>query len=97
MADFEKWLRAEAKKHPEMKQRGKPGQVQIEPLKWLAAYRLRSAGFTFEQAQKKIVAYHDGERVDLPLYADKSRWSNAISRARARLAELEAKLLSNEP
>ncbi len=88
VSDFEKWLRKEAKVHHDtMKLRGKPGQRQGEPLKWLAAYRLQKAGITFERAQQTLESRKSVWSV--PWYADKSGWSRAITKAKSYLAELE--------
>ena len=88
--DFEKWLRKEAKVHHEMKPRGRPGQLQGAPLKWLSAYRIQEAGFTFERAQDALKSRT--VNWSLPRYADKSGWSQAITHAKAYLADLEAPL-----
>jgi len=92
VSDFEKWLRKEAKVHHEMKPRGRPGQLQQEPLKWLVAYRLQKAGFTFERAQEALRSRTGCW--SLPRYADKSGWSHAITHAKSYLADLEAPLKS---
>ena len=90
VSDFEKWLRKEAKVHHEMKPRGRPGQLQGAPLKWLSAYRIQEAGFTFERAQDALKSRT--VNWSLPRYADKSGWSQAITHAKAYLADLEAPL-----
>ena len=58
-ADFKRRLAQEAKRHPEMKQAGKRGQLPVEPLKWLAAYRLAKAGLTFAQVKALLPVYVD--------------------------------------
>ena len=87
LEDVETELRKEAKNHPELL-RGKAAQAPIEPLKWLAAYRLKLAGHTYESAQKLVNPSRDKRIV--PAFADKSGWSDAISRAKNHLAALEA-------
>ena len=87
LEDVETELRKEAKNHPELL-RGKAAQAPIEPLKWLAAYRLKLAGHTYESAQKLVNPSRDNRIV--PAFADKSGWSDAISRAKNHLAALEA-------
>lgn len=90
LEDVEQELRKEAKKHPELL-RGKAAQAPIEPLKWLAAYRLKLAGHTYESAQKLVTRLTDwSDNRILPVFADKSGWSDATSRAKNRLADLEA-------
>jgi hypothetical protein len=88
-ADFEKWLRGEAKNHPEMKQRGRAGQMPVAPLKWLAAYRLHKAGVTFEAAQIRLEMEKDSYGY-LPRYSEKSGWSDAIKNAKRLIAKVEA-------
>ena len=96
--DFERAIRREAAKHPGRKRRGNPAQSPFEPLKWLAAYRFKSAGFTFDEAQRLLKQHNNSGPartatdyvVDLPTYADKSGWSDAIARAKRKLAELES-------
>jgi hypothetical protein len=64
VGEFARWLAKEAKQHPEMKPRGKGGQIQTEPLKWLAAYRLSAAGLTYPQTVAMLDLYCDpGSRV----------------------------------
>lgn len=55
--DFKRWLAKEAKRHPEMKQRGQAGQLQLAPLKDLAALRLHNAGLSFMQVQAMLDCY----------------------------------------
>lgn len=92
VASFEKWVRREAKNHPEMKGRGKAGQLPIAPLAWLAAYRLHSAGWTFEKAQE-MLARKGASCRHHPFYKDKSGWSDAISKARKLLSRLDSGLV----
>jgi len=59
VGDFARWLSTEAKHHREMKPRGKGGQVQTEPLKWLAAYRLAAAGLSYPQTYALLELFCD--------------------------------------
>jgi hypothetical protein len=98
IADFAEWVRGEARHHP--RPRGKSAQSPVDPLKWLAAYRLSRAGYTFEAAQEFLRPHNDGGRL-VPIYSDKSGWSDAIRRAKARIQRLDLspaqKLASNTP
>ncbi len=87
--DFEKSLRAEARKHPEMKKPGKAGQRPYAPLAWLAAYRINKAGVTYDAAQMKLEREGINER-HTPRYSDKSAWSDAVKKASQILTKLEA-------
>jgi hypothetical protein len=110
-------IREEARKHAGPRTVGKRAQVPIEPLKWLAAFRFKAAGFTFDQAQAFLECYLDPSnpmnrrlaanrgitdiptcnitmqsrpnRTILPLYSEKSGWSDAVRNANARLRSLE--------
>jgi len=84
--DFAKWLSKEAKNHPELKPRGKRGQVSPEPLTWLAALRISKAGFSYEQARPLLAPTNDLS----PNYRDKTGWSRAIKKAEKLLQDLEA-------
>jgi hypothetical protein len=46
-----------------MKPAGKRGQSLIEPLKWLAAYRLKQAGLAYREAQALLDVYLDPANV----------------------------------
>ena len=89
--DFRDWVRVQAKHHPEMKGRGRAGQLQIAPLTWLAAYRIHKAGVTFEDAWFRLEAEpnHYGH---LPIYSEKSGWSDAIKNATGLLSQIESGL-----
>lgn len=77
VAGFAKWLRVEAKKHADvMRQRGKGGQVPVEPLKWLAALRLKNAGMTYPQVIAMLDCYLEP--------------TNAVKRNHAQRANLDA-------
>lgn len=89
VSKFEKWLRAEAKKHPQMKGRGMTGQRPVAPLAWLAAYRINKAGVTYDAAQNKFQGEGINEK-HAPVYKDPSGWSDAIKKARQILTKLEA-------
>ena len=100
VSDFSRWLHIEAKNHKErMKPRGHRGKAPAEKLKWLAALRLRNAGFTFEAAQAALRKFDDSNGLKgsaqkfLPLYADASGWSDALRGAENELS----KLASNPP
>jgi hypothetical protein len=103
VSDFEKWLRKQAEAHRDiMRPRGRPGQQPTAPLKWLAAYRLKQAGFTFESAKELL----DGRKKSwpvpwqtdkgwsngVPCYSDKFAWSKAVAHATEFLARLEEPL-----
>ena len=90
VSDFEKWIRVEAKKHPEMKRRGKPGQSQNATLTWLSAYRLSRAGFTYPEAQKMLEERKCRSVCHHPIYKDPSGWSDAIGKAKRMLSDLES-------
>ncbi|MDR3456251.1 MAG: hypothetical protein P4N60_02305 [Verrucomicrobiae bacterium] len=85
MAQFSKWVRAEAKNHP--RPLGQQAQAYTHPLKCLSAYRLQQAGYTFPTAQEFLRKYNDGGRL-VPVYANASGWSDAISFARKTLEKL---------
>lgn len=120
VADFEKWLHREAKNHAdELRPRGQAGQLQLAPLKDLAALRLSNAGLTFPQVKSALDCYLDpknpqkrrdalgagvdprmipqplpdtnatGKGASLPIYRNKSGFSDAIARAKRKLKELE--------
>lgn len=89
IADLSRWVRREAANHPERQKTGKPSQAPVDPLKWLAALRLKQAGFTFEAAQDAIADHNDGGRL-MPYYIDESSWARAVKRAKTRLAEIES-------
>jgi hypothetical protein len=84
LSDFRRWLAADSKNHPELKQRGKPSQISPHTLAWLAALRISRAGLSYTEAQKHfdLVKHH-------PKYADKSGWCDAISNAERIIARLE--------
>ena len=83
--DFRKWLAVEAKKHTELKQRGKPSQVSPHTLAWLAALRISRAGVSYAEAQKHLQSLQCH-----PKYADKAGWSDAVAKAEKLLSDLEA-------
>jgi len=91
IADMSRWIREEAKKHRREMRRGKQSQVQSEPLKWLAAYRLRRAGFTYADAFDPLYSLIaiDEKTTILPYYAEPSEWTDAIHKAEKILAKLE--------
>lgn len=90
--DFTVWVTKEAEIHGGVKG---PGRAS-EPLKWLAAYRLSQAGFTFCEAQAKLLAHSkkikyawNEKRSILPIYAEKSGWSDAVLKAKKHLTKFE--------
>ena len=88
--DFRKWLAIEAKNRPELKQRGKPSQVSPHTLAWLAALRISRAGVSYSDAKTELQAAGENFYHALPIYSDKSGWSDAIAKAENILADLEA-------
>lgn len=89
--DFERWITKEAKKHKQWSVNGHKAKPQTDPLKWLAAYRLSEAGYTHHESLNLL----DGllnDRYFLPLYSDKSGWSDAKRRAKQLI-----KLLHTHP
>lgn len=91
ISEFRCWVRTEAKKHAdEMRQRGKPGQLPFDPLKWLAALRLKNAGFTYEAAYTALEGCSDGGNV-IPIYSEPGGWSRAIRNANCRLRTMETR------
>jgi hypothetical protein len=94
--DFEKWLRREAGKHAERKGKGKAGQRPTEPLKWLSAYRLGVAGFSFVKAQEEIELRVKNAFVKnpfLPIFSREASWSHAVNSA----SDMIKKRFSNRP
>lgn len=94
--DFGKWLKEEAKNHPEMRQRGRPSQVHTEKLRQLAAYRLSKAGVTYPQACDKLQNLKDPRvKADakrptliIPLYDNSSSWTEAKQAVELELERL---------
>jgi len=84
--DFAKWVSKEAKKHPELKSRGKRGQVSAAPLIWLSALRISKAGIPYEKAKPLLAPTNKLS----PYYSDKTGWSRAIKKAEKLLQDLEA-------
>lgn len=89
LADVERKIRKEAKKHPELIRGGKPAQAHTDKLKCLAAYRLKHAErLTFEDAQRLLGKVSDGGRL-IPIFADKPSWTRAIARAAKELKRFD--------
>lgn len=93
LTEIERYLRSEAKKHPGMKQRGKPAQLQVFKLRQLAALRLHNAGFTHEQAKNLITKDNKDKMLIqhriIPFYEGAPEWSDAIKAAKKELHRLE--------
>jgi hypothetical protein len=92
--DFADWLSKEAEKHPELKGKGKRGQVSYAPLKWLAAMRFVKAGFTYRQTQREIdptgkLVFGNAKNY-LPLFLMSSDWNKAIEKGSNLLRDLES-------
>lgn len=57
---FAAWARREARTYAHlMKPRGKASQVALEPLRQLAAYRLKAAGFSYRQTKTLLAVYRN--------------------------------------
>jgi hypothetical protein len=89
--DMTRWIREESKKHSTHRPRGKTAQAGVDPLKWLAAYRISKAGLTFPEAQVALEQHANDYRLT-PHFKDKSSWSDAIRHAKQKLALLEVGL-----
>ena len=94
--DFGKWLKEEAKNHPEMRQRGRSSQVHTEKLRQLAAYRLAKNGVTYLRACAALQSLKDPHakadakrpRTILPLFENPSSWTEAKQAAELELERL---------
>ena len=98
---FERWLRQEAKKHPEHPKASRWSAPPAHLLKSLAALRLQKHGMTHDEVQAALKEYAKGfgegkgkdgfKRSLLPLFDYASSRSDAIGRARALVAKVESR------
>jgi hypothetical protein len=94
VADFGKWLRAEIKRKKIKMRIGRAAKVEqaAYPLKCLAAFRLRHAGFTYEAATDALqaIALTKEDAWFIPCFENAKSWTQAIQFAENRLAEINS-------
>jgi hypothetical protein len=95
LATFEKWLRAESKKHK--RQSGKASALPWQKLKWLSARRLAGAGLTYiavdspKGVNEFIKRHRERAKVNsycdvLPVYGTSGGWYDALKMAERELS-----------
>lgn len=86
---FRQWAASNRPKIPEDARQKSGRKGAEERLKWLAAYRLRDAGYTYVAAQALVAARKakttEAGSVELPIYEDKAAWSKAAKKAKQLL------------
>jgi hypothetical protein len=94
VADFEKWLRSEVKRTGQKMRVGRVAKVEhaAYPLKCLAAFRLRRAGFTYDAAASALqrIATTKEDAWFIPLFENAPSWTKAIQFAEKKLAEINS-------
>ena len=92
VSGFAKALSKEAASRAGLKKPGRAGQPPAAPLAWLAAYRMKQASVTFEQAQMQLQCESNPYGL-LPRFENKSSWSDAIKGAKRILKGMESGLV----
>ncbi len=89
---FRRWAASEIAQSTRTDRRKSGRRDPVDCLRWLAAYRLTEAGYSYEDASNAVHALQDATRDEqtytwaLPEYGNKSSWSKAVRKARERLA-----------